>query len=37
MIRVIAGGKKHQDWVNSAISEYEKRLKKPFNVEWQFF
>ena len=37
MIRVIAGGKKHQDWVNMAISEYEKRLKKPFNVEWQFF
>ena len=37
MIRVIAGGKKHLDWVNMAISEYEKRLKKPFNVEWQFF
>ena len=37
MIRVIAGGKKHQDWVNMAISEYEKRLKKPFNIEWQFF
>lgn len=37
MIRVIAGGKKHQDWVNMAIFEYGKRLKKPFNVEWQFF
>ena len=37
MIHVIAGGKKHQDWVNMAISEYEKRLKKPFNIEWQFF
>ena len=28
MIRVIAGGKKHQDWVKSAISEYEKKAKK---------
>ena len=37
MIHVIAGGKKHLDWVKSAISEYEKRLKKPFNIEWQFF
>ena len=37
MIYIIAGGRKHLDWVNSAISEYQKRLKKPFNVEWQFF
>lgn len=37
MIHIIAGGRKHLDWVNSAISEYQKRLKKPFNIEWQFF
>ena len=34
MIHIIAGGKKHLDWVNIAVSEYQKRLKKPFNIEW---
>ena len=37
MIRIIAGGKKHLDWVNMAVAEYQKRLKKPFNIEWQFY
>lgn len=23
------------DWVNIAVSEYQKRLKKPFNIEWE--
>ena len=27
--------KKHLDWVNIAVSEYQKRLKKPFNIEWE--
>lgn len=34
MIHIIAGGKKHLDWVNIAVSEYQKRLKNPFNIEW---
>ena len=37
MIRIIAGGRKHLDWVNMAVIEYQKRLKKPFNIEWQFY
>ena len=36
MIRVIAGGKKHASWLAEACVEYEKRLRKPFVVEWQF-
>lgn len=35
MIRIIAGGRKHLDWVDIAVSEYQKRLKKPFNIEWE--
>lgn len=35
MIHIIAGGRKHLDWVNIAVSEYQKRLKKPFNIEWE--
>ena len=34
MNRIIAVGKKHEDWVSSGIFRYEKRLKPPFNVEW---
>lgn len=37
MIRVIAGGKKSRGWVAEACAEYEKRLKKPYVLEWQFF
>lgn len=36
MIRIIAGGKKHQKWVEEAITEYEKRLRKPFDLSWEF-
>ena len=36
MIRIIAGGKKHASWLAEACAEYEKRLRKPFVVEWQF-
>ena len=36
MIRIIAGGKKHQSWAKEAILEYEKRLQKPYNLEWEF-
>ena len=36
MIKIIAGGKKHAKWLQEACAEYEKRLRKPFNVEWLF-
>ena len=36
MIRIIAGGKKNSEWVLEAVSEYEKRMRKPFDFEWFF-
>ena len=36
MIRIIAGGKKNAGWVLEACAEYEKRLRKPFDISWQF-
>jgi 23S rRNA (pseudouridine1915-N3)-methyltransferase len=36
MIRVIAGGKKSNGWLVEACGEYEKRLRKPFNISWDF-
>ncbi len=36
MIRIIAGGKKHASWLVDACTEYEKRLRKPWTIEWQF-
>ena len=33
-IRVIAVGKKHEPWVTAGIERYQKRLKKPFEIEW---
>ena len=35
MVKILAGGKKHIKWASTAISEYEKRLKKPFDVYWE--
>ncbi len=37
MIRIIVGGKKNSGWAFEAINEYEKRLKKPFDLKWEFF
>ena len=37
MITILAGGKKHSEWLTTAIAEYEKRLRKPYNITWQFF
>jgi len=34
MIRIIAIGKKHESWVAEGIERYQKRLQKPFVVEW---
>ena len=36
MIKVIAGGKKNAGWATEAIFEYEKRLRKPYETQWQF-
>lgn len=36
MIKIIAGGKKNAGWTLEAISEYEKRLRKPFDFRFEF-
>lgn len=36
MIKIIAGGKKNTSWGLEACFEYEKRLRKPFDVKWEF-
>ena len=36
MIKIICGGKKNVEWYAEACSEYEKRLRKPFDVSWEF-
>lgn len=33
-IRFLAIGKKHESWVVEGIERYQKRLKRPFDVEW---
>ena len=35
MIRIISGGKKSSGWVLEGISEYEKRLRKPYDIKWE--
>jgi 23S rRNA (pseudouridine1915-N3)-methyltransferase len=35
-IRVLAVGKKHESWVNDGIVRYEKRLRNPWKISWQF-
>lgn len=34
MIRIVAVGKKHEDWVLEGIERYQKRLRAPFDVKW---
>ena len=36
MITIIAGGKKPTSWQLAAITEYEKRLHKPYDLSWRF-
>ncbi|MBR0431024.1 23S rRNA (pseudouridine(1915)-N(3))-methyltransferase RlmH [Candidatus Saccharibacteria bacterium] len=36
MIRIICGGKKSVAWCQEACEEYEKRLRKPFEISWEF-
>lgn len=33
-IRVLCVGKKHESWVSDGIERYQKRLQKPFTLEW---
>ena len=33
-IRVIAIGKRHESWVAEGIERYQKRLKRPYEIEW---
>lgn len=35
-IRIIVVGKKHELWVSDGIVRYQKRLKRPFNIEWVY-
>lgn len=37
MIKIIAGGKKNSDWALSAITEYTERLRKPYDIVWEFY
>ncbi|MBQ3452885.1 23S rRNA (pseudouridine(1915)-N(3))-methyltransferase RlmH [Candidatus Saccharibacteria bacterium] len=36
MIKIIAGGKENVGWAAEACAEYEKRLRKPYEVSWGF-
>ena len=36
MIRIIAGGKKNVGAYAELIAEYERRLRKPFEISWRF-
>lgn len=35
MIRIIAGGKKSAGWIAEGIAEYEKRLRRPYDIRWE--
>lgn len=37
MIRVICGGKKNSGAFLEIITEYEKRLRKPYDIHWEFY
>lgn len=37
MIRIICGGKKNSGAFLELITEYEKRLRKPYEVKWEFY
>lgn len=34
MIRCLVVGKKHETWVADGIDRYQKRLRKPHDIEW---
>ena len=36
MIKIIASGKKSKNWILDGQTEYEKRLKKPFDAHFEY-
>ena len=37
MIRIVCGGKKNSGAFLEIINEYEKRLRKPYDLKWEFY
>jgi ribosomal RNA large subunit methyltransferase H len=35
-MKIICVGKKHDRWIIDGVSRYERRLRAPFKLEWQF-
>lgn len=35
-MKIICVGKKHDHWIIDGISRYERRLRAPFKLDWQF-
>lgn len=35
-VRIVAVGKKHEDWIASGVERYQKRLRAPFAVVWDY-
>lgn len=33
-IRVLVIGRKHESWIEEGVLRYQKRLRKPFDIEW---
>lgn len=33
-IKILAVGKKHEDWIASGVQRYTERLRAPWNIEW---
>ncbi len=33
-VKLLVVGKKHESWVAEGIERYQKRLKRPFDIEW---
>ena len=33
-IRIVAVGKKHESWIEGGVERYQKRLRRPFDIEW---
>ncbi len=33
-LKLLVVGKKHESWVSEGIERYQKRLKRPFDIEW---
>ena len=34
MLKIFTIGKKHESWITPGLDRYEKRLTKPWNLEW---